>query len=197
MNNLPRIAITGGIGSGKSYVCKLLADRGIKVYDCDAAAKRIMATDTALQANLNAVVGEEVFIDGILQKPILAKFLLVSEANKQAINDVVHPAVAADFIASNYQWLESAILFDAKFNERINFDYIVCVIAPEDVRIERIAQRDGISHEQALQWIKRQMPQEVMEKKADFIIVNDGTSDLSTAIKSLLEAVSTLGNKNK
>lgn len=197
MNNLPRIAITGGIGSGKSYVCKLLADRGIKVYDCDAAAKRIMATDTALQANLNAVVGEEVFIDGILQKPILAKFLLASEANKQAINDVVHPAVAADFIASNYQWLESAILFDAKFNERINFDYIVCVIAPEDVRIERIAQRDGISHEQALQWIKHQMPQEVMEKKADFIIVNDGTSDLSTAIKSLLEAVSTLGNKNK
>lgn len=197
MNNLPRIAITGGIGSGKSYVCKLLADRGVKVYDCDAAAKRIMATDTALQANLNAVVGEEVFIDGILQKPILAKFLLASEANKQAINDVVHPAVAADFIASNYQWLESAILFDAKFNERINFDYIVCVIAPEDVRIERIAQRDGISHEQALQWIKHQMPQEVMEKKADFIIVNDGTSDLSTAIKSLLEAVSTLGNKNK
>lgn len=197
MNNLPRIAITGGIGSGKSYVCKLLADRGIKVYDCDAAAKRIMATDTALQANLNAVVGEEVFIDGILQKPILAKFLLASEANKQAVNDVVHPAVAADFIASNYQWLESAILFDAKFNERINFDYIVCVIAPEDVRIERIAQRDGISHEQALQWIKHQMPQEVMEKKADFIIVNDGTSDLSTAIKSLLEAVSTLSNKNK
>lgn len=197
MNNLPRIAITGGIGSGKSYVCKLLADRGIKVYDCDAAAKRIMATDTALQANLNAVVGEEVFIDGILQKPILAKFLLASETNKQAINDVVHPAVAADFIASNYQWLESAILFDAKFNERINFDYIVCVIAPEDVRIERIAQRDGISHEQALQWIKRQMPQEEMEKKADFIIINDGTSDLSAAIKSLLEAVSTLGNKNK
>ena len=197
MNNLPRIAITGGIGSGKSYVCKLLADRGIKVYDCDAAAKRIMATDTALQANLNAVVGEEVFVDGILQKPILAKFLLASEANKQAINDVVHPAVAADFIASNYQWLESAILFDAKFNERINFDYIVCVIAPEDVRIERIAQRDGISHEQALQWIKRQMPQEEMEKKADFIIVNDGTSDLSATIKSLLEAVSTLGNKNK
>lgn len=197
MNNLPRIAITGGIGSGKSYVCKLLADRGVKVYDCDAAAKRIMATDTALQANLNAVVGEEVFIDGILQKPILAKFLLASEANKQAINDVVHPAVAADFIASNYQWLESAILFDAKFNERINFDYIVCVIAPEDVRIERIAQRDGISHEQALQWIKRQMPQEEMEKKADFIIINDGTSNLSAAIMSLLEAVSTLGNKNK
>lgn len=197
MNNLPRIAITGGIGSGKSYVCKLLADRGVKVYDCDAAAKRIMATDTALQANLNAVVGEEVFIDGILQKPILAKFLLASEANKQAVNDVVHPAVAADFIASNYKWLESAILFDAKFNERINFDYIVCVIAPEDVRIERIVQRDGISHEQALQWIKRQMPQEEMAQKSNFIIINDGTSDLSAAIMSLLEAVSTLGNKNK
>ena len=197
MNNLPRIAITGGIGSGKSYVCKLLADRGVKVYDCDAAAKRIMATDTALQANLNAVVGEEVFIDGILQKPILAKFILASEANKQAVNDVVHPAVAADFIASNYKWLESAILFDAKFNERINFDYIVCVIAPEDVRIERIDQRDGISHKQALQWIKRQMPQEEMAQKSNFIITNDGTSDLSVAIMSLLEAVSTLGYKNK
>lgn len=196
MNKLPRIAITGGIGSGKSYICKLLADHGIEVYDCDAAAKHLMATNTALQEKLSEVVGKEVFKNGILQKPILAKFLLASDKNKQTINEVVHPAVAADFMASDYQWLESAILFDAKFDKRINFDFIVCVIAPEDVRIERITKRDNISREQAQQWINRQMPQEDMARMADFTIVNDGFTDLTATIE-LLKATIAINTSKK
>ena len=197
MNTHFKIAITGGIGSGKSYVCSKLAERGIKVYDCDAAAKRIITNDHTLQTKLSEVIGEEVVKNGVLQKPVLAKFLLASDDNKNIINDIVHPAIAADFMDSGYQWLESAILFESNFDKRVDFDLTVCVIAPEDVRIERIAQRDGISHKQALQWIKRQMPQEEMAQKSNFIIINDGTSDLSAAIMSLLEAVSTLGYKNK
>lgn len=197
MNTHFRIAITGGIGSGKSYVCSKLAERGIKVYDCDAAAKRIMTNDHTLQTKLSEVIGEDVVKDGVLQKPVLAKFLLASDDNKNIINDIVHPAVAADFMSSGYHWLESAILFESNFDKRVDFDLTVCVIAPEDVRIERIAKRDNISIEQAAQWLKSQMPQDEMAKKADFIIVNNGKSDLSTAIMSLLEAASTLGNKNK
>lgn len=197
MNKNPRIAITGGIGSGKSYVCNKLAERGIKVYDCDTAAKRIMTTETTLQAKLSKVVGEEVVKEGILQKAILTKFLLASDDNKKIINDIIHPAVAADFLASDYQWLESAILFESNFDQRVDFELIVCVIAPEDIRIERIAKRDNINKELAAQWIKCQMPQEEMVKKADFIIVNNRNSDLSAAINSLLETVSTIGNQNK
>lgn len=175
MNTHFRIAITGGIGSGKSYVCSKLAERGIKVYDCDAAAKRIITNDHTLQTKLSEVIGEEVVKNGVLQKPVLTKFLLASDDNKNIINDIVHPAVAADFMDSGYQWLESAILFESNFDKRVDFDLTVCVIAPEDVRIERIAKRDNISIEQAAQWLKCQMPQDEMAKKADFIIVNNGT----------------------
>lgn len=116
-----KIAITGGIGSGKSFVCRELAKRGIEVYDCDAAAKRLMRSDEQLQAALKLLVGDEVYADGVLQKPVLAQFLLASETNKLAVNDVVHPAVARDFEQSGKNWLESAILFDSGFVHRTLF----------------------------------------------------------------------------
>ena len=93
-----RIAITGGIGSGKSYVCRMLEQRGIVIYDCDAAAKHLMRTSGSLQRQLKELVGDEVYsADGVLQKCVLAEFLLANEANKQALNNVVHPAVAVDY----------------------------------------------------------------------------------------------------
>ena len=68
-----KIAITGGIGSGKSYVCRLLEQRGIEVYDCDAAAKRLMRISDKLQQQLKALVGDAVYsADGVLQKPVPA-----------------------------------------------------------------------------------------------------------------------------
>ena len=77
-----KIAITGGIGSGKSYVCRLLEQRGIQVYDCDAAAKRLMRTSPQLQQDLKRLVGDAVYsAEGELQKPVLAEFILASEAN--------------------------------------------------------------------------------------------------------------------
>ena len=137
-----KIAITGGIGSGKSYVCRILEKQGIRVYDCDAEAKRLMRTDARLQAGLKKLVGEQVYsAEGVLQKPVLAQFLLAGEANKQAVNDVVHPAVARDFEQSSYEWMESAILFDSGFYRRIHLDFVVCVTAPVPVRIQRIMQR--------------------------------------------------------
>ena len=85
---MQRIAITGGIGSGKSFVCRLLTERGISVYDCDAAAKRLMFTSLTLKAQLKALVGETVYdADGHLQKATLAQYLLQSEAHKQAVNE--------------------------------------------------------------------------------------------------------------
>lgn len=183
---MKKIAITGGIGSGKSYVCRILEKHGVKVYDCDAGAKRLMRSDLELQTRLKALVGTEVYDDaGRLQKPVLAKFLLASEANKQAINDVVHPAVARDFEQSDCDWLESAILFDSGFDKRTHFDYVVCVTAPIPVRLQRIMQRDHISQEKAQQWIDAVMPQEELAARSDFEIVNDGVTDLEEQIEVL------------
>ncbi len=181
-----RTAITGGIGSGKSHVCHLLAKRGIQVYDCDAAAKRLMRDDETLRQQLTQLVGEGTYINKVLQKAVLAKFLLASKANKQAVNAVVHPAVARDFMQSDYQWLESAILFDSGFDRRVPFDRIVCVTAPTDIRVERIMRRDNISREKALEWINCQMSQDEMARRSDFVITNDGKEDLEKQIDKLL-----------
>lgn len=190
-----KIAITGGIGSGKSYVCRLLEQRGIEVYDCDAAAKRLMRTSDKLQQQLKALVGDAVYsADGVLQKPVLAEFLLASEANKLAVNDVVHPAVADDFAASGKQWLESAILFESGFDRRIAFDHIVCVTAPRQVRIQRIVQRDNTTPERAAEWIDVQMSQQEVAQRSDFCIQNDGESDLQAQIDDILRQIS-INNK--
>ena len=182
-----KIAITGGIGSGKSYVCRILEKHGIRVYDCDAGAKRLMRQDADLQAGLKKLVSEEVYsADGILQKPVLAQFILAGEANKQAVNDVVHPAVARDFENSDCSWLESAILFDSGFNRRTHFDFVVCVTAPIPVRIERIMQRDHISQQKAQQWIDAVMPQEELIARSDFEIVNDGVRNVEEQVVNLL-----------
>lgn len=181
-----RVAITGGIGSGKSYVCKRLEAFGIRVYDCDAAAKRLMRTSSALQRDLCRLVGDDVYVDGVLQKQVLAKFLLASEDNKQAVNQIIHPAVARDFECSGYEWLESAILFDSGFDRRIHFDYILCVSAPLEIRIQRVMNRDGISREKTMEWISRQLPQEEVLKRANFEIVNDGMEDIDEQILIVL-----------
>ncbi len=186
------IAITGGIGSGKSYVCQLLEKHGIKVYDCDAAAKRLMRTSATLRQQLRQLVGPQVYRGCILQKRVLAEFLLASEANKQAVNEIVHPAVACDFIESDYQWLESAILFDSGFHRRVPFSFVVCVSAPEGVRVQRIMARDGISEAKALEWIHRQMPQEQVEGLSNFVIVNDGVAPLEPQVDHLIHQLDSL-----
>lgn len=183
-------AITGGIGSGKSFICRLLQDRyGIRVYDCDAAARRLMASSEALQKALNELVGEEVFRDHVLQKPVLSRYILASDAHKQAVNDIVHPAVAADFLSSGYTWLESAILFESGFYKRVRFDTTVCVTAPLEVRVARVMARDGMSRERALEWINSQMSQEEIICRCDIAILNDGVQPLDKQIETVVDDV--------
>ena len=172
-----KTGITGGIGSGKSYVCKLLAQRGIEVYDCDAAAKRLIRTSLHLRQQLKALIGS-------LDKAAISRFLLANEENQQAVNAIVHPAVFQDFEESGMLWMESAILFESGADKLV--DRVVVVTAPEEVRIQRVMQRDGITREKALQWLSCQWPQEQVIARADFEIVNDGQADLNSQIEKLL-----------
>lgn len=180
------IAITGGIGSGKSYVCQRLKARGIDIYDCDEGAKRLMRSSEDLKRRLTELIGPDTYVDGLLNKPVVAQFLLASEDNKQAINHIVHPAVMQDFYDSGMQWMESAILYEAHLEHYV--DYVVCVTAPENVRTERIMKRDGISRERALEWINRQMPQAEVAVRADYTIVNDGATDIDAQIEELMQS---------
>lgn len=178
-----RIAITGGIGSGKSFVCRMLAERGIEIYDCDAAAKRLMRTSRELRTKLTGLVGSNVYDGERLNKPVMAQFLLSSDENQRAVNAIVHPAVGEDFLRSGMKWMECAILFESGFDKLV--DYKICVVAPLEIRLQRIMQRDGLTRQKAMEWISKQMPQEEVSSKCDFVIVNDGVADLQQQIENL------------
>lgn len=173
-----KVGIAGGIGSGKSYVARRLALRGIRVYDCDSAAKRIMRSE-AIQQQLQALIGSKP------DKQALTQYLLQSDDHARAINAIVHPAVFADFERSGLEWLESGIMYESGANRYV--DRVVVVTAPEEVRLQRIMQRDAISRKQALQWLSRQWPQERVRQLADFEIVNDGLTDIDKQLNNILE----------
>ena len=181
-----RIALTGGIGSGKSYVAQLLRARGIEVFDCDASAKRLLRSSEPLMQSMRQLVGSHLYVDGRLQKQVLAAYLLASDENKQRINALVHPAVARDFEQSGCQWLESAIFFESGFDARVKIDKVVCVTAPLEVRIQRVMQRDALDRQKALGWIECQWPQERIRAMSHFEIVNDGVQDVSQQLNELL-----------
>ena len=175
-----KIGITGGIGSGKSYVCKHLQQHGVSVYDCDAAAKRLIRTSPTLQEQIISLVGS-------LDKADMSRFLLANAANQQAMNAIIHPAVFQDFETSGMQWMESAILYESGANRLV--DKAVVVTAPQEVRIQRIIERDGITRDKALQWMARQWPQDEVKRHADYEIVNDGKADIDNQIELLLESL--------
>ena len=125
---------------------------------------------------------------------MVARFLLASAENAKAIDDIVHPAVAADFIGSGMPWLESAILFQSGFDRRVPFHAVICVTAPEEVRLQRIMARDGISRQQAQQWVAKQWPQQDIVSRSDYEIINDGQQPLLPQIEQILNQVKTSCN---
>ena len=182
------LGITGGIGSGKSYVSDILRrEFGIPVYDCDKEAKRLTATDEEIRGKLVQLVGPEVFDGQVLNKKCLADFLFADAENASQVNAIIHPAVLKDF----QRWtgealvcLESAILFESGFNEYV--DKVLFVDAPEEVRLQRAMQRDTASREQVIARMKMQQP-ELHRSQADFVIDNSTTND--TRLLEQLRAV--------
>lgn len=182
-----KIGIAGGIGSGKSYVCQLLRHHGIEVYDCDSAAKRLMRTSPELRQQLTALIGNDCYQEGMLNKAVVARFLLASEDNAQTIDAIVHPAVFRDFEESGLQWMESGIMYESGADQFV--DRVIVVTAPIEVRLQRIIRRDGITREKALEWMARQWPQEEVRRRADYEIVNDGHADLEQQIDTIIHSL--------
>jgi len=176
------IGITGGIGSGKSYVSNLLSQKlDIPVYDCDAEAKRLTATSEEIRSQLIQLVGPEVFNGQELVRKRLADYLFSDPEHASKVNAIIHPAVLKDFqrwSVDNGQHsivaLESAILFESGFNEYV--DYVLFVDAPEEVRLRRAMQRDTATEEQIRARMQMQQP-ELHRKQADFIIDNNSNDD--------------------
>ena len=185
------IAITGGIGSGKSYVSVLLQAAGIPVYNTDNEAKRLMLSDEGIRQYLIALLGEGVYTDGALNKPMLASFLFAGPENAARINAIVHPRVKADFRrwmeeqeGQEIVGLECAILFEAGFADTV--DAVVTVYAPESLRVERAMKRDGATEAQIRARIAAQMDDEEKCRLSDYIIYNDGSISLENQLSALV-----------
>ena len=183
-----KIGIAGGIGSGKSYVCQRIRQQGFEVYDCDDAAKRLIRTSPEIRQQLTSLIGPEVYTDvegkPVLNKAVVAKFLLASESNAQAIDRIVHPAVFKDFVESGLQWMESALMFESGIYKLV--DKVIAVVAPQEVRIRRVMERDHISREKVLEWMNRQMDQKEIIQRADYVIINDGETDIDQQLKNII-----------
>ena len=189
-----KIGITGGIGSGKSYVCCLLETRGIPVFSCDDTARREMTANESLRSELRRLVSPHVYCsDGSLNKPIVRGFLQSSPDNAARLDEVVHPYVRkrwqewASAQDSEIVAMECALLFEAQFDNEV--DSTMLVSAACDVRVSRVMKRDGVDAETVKRWMEMQMPEEEKRKRADFIILNDGTQDLERQIDNVLNEI--------
>ena len=185
------LAITGGIGSGKSIISHCLRIMGIPVYDCDYEAKQLNNTHPDIRKALCSLIGNHVYqSDGLLNKSVLASFLFESPSHAEQINAIIHPIVKQHFTQwkehqhSTWIGIESAILYESGFESLA--DKVVTVSTPEEVRIQRAVLRDHSSSEAIQRRIACQISDEERCNRAQYTIYNDGNRAVLPQILDIL-----------
>lgn len=194
MVNNKTIGITGGIGSGKSIVARILRCNGFSVYDCDSEAKYLMKNDKNIKSSLQEKFGSKIYLsDGQLNKTLLSKYLFTDPEVRNFVNSIVHSAVRKDIKEKREKnegifFIESAILISGGISNICNEVWIV--EAPMESKIRRIANRDNISYEEILQRIKSQEEELELTKNTDSIrIINDNKHPILPLILSLVDKI--------
>lgn len=170
------VGLTGGIGSGKTSVLQLFKNRKIPVYIADLAAKKLMQSDTKLISQIIAIFGKQSYKKGRLNSPYLAKQVFGNSEKLKQLNTIVHPAVHLDFKEfikkqeASYLIYENAILFENGSDSLC--DVIITVVAPLDVRIERVIKRDKVTVQQVKDRMQHQWDEALKAEKSDFVIEN-------------------------
>lgn len=195
---IKKVALTGGIGSGKSTVCRLFALLGIPVYNSDKRAKELMSEDETIRHAIVELLGEEAYEGKTPNKGYIALQVFNNSDKLAALNAIVHPAVMRDFEqwatlhgkSVSYVMMESAIVFDAGLDKY--FDKTITVSAPEKMRVKRVAKRDGTTVQQISARIAAQMSDAERESKADFTITNDEKSLVWEQVLAIDKSLHTL-----
>lgn len=187
-----QIGITGGIGSGKSTVCRIFATLGIPIYDADSRAKYLMSNSEEIKNAVMQFFGENAYFEnGGLNRAYLAQEIFSDKQKAKVLEQIVHPEVAKDYqlwvqenkSKSPYLLKEAALMFETGGDKLL--DKIILVSASEGLRIKRVLSRDPQrSEEQIEAIIKKQMPESEKQKRADYIIDNNGDKEL---IKQVME----------
>lgn len=189
-----KVGITGGIGVGKTTVCKVFELLGIPIYYSDDAAKIVLETQDVKTKIIQAFSNDVLASDGALDKKKLATIVFTDKAKLTVLNSIVHPAVDTHF----KQWVsahtnapyiikEAAILFES--GASLAMDKVITVSAPLELKIQRAMMRDTATHEQIEERIKNQMSDDEKIKRADFVIYNDNQQLVIPQVITTHEAI--------
>jgi dephospho-CoA kinase len=189
-----KVGITGGIGSGKTTVCKQFEAKGIPIYYADDRAKKLMTSDKKVKAAIIDLFSKDAyFSNGRLNRKYLSSQIFQNKELLAKLNSIVHPAVKIDgekwfaMQTTHFAIKEAALLIEAGSYKEL--DKIIVVTCPEETRINRVMKRDSASKEDVERRIKAQMPETEKVKYADYVIVNDGVADLHSQIENIYESL--------
>jgi len=193
-HNILRAGITGGIGSGKTTVCRLFETLGIPVYYADYWAKWLLENDSDLVAGVKKEFGAEAYLDGKYNRPFIANIVFNDPEKLAALNALSHPALEkhsrqwhAEQSGVPYTLKEAAVMIESGSHRFL--DVLIVVTAPEDLRVQRVMERDGMEAEVVRKRMANQMPETEKTKLADFVIDNDGVHALIPQVWAIHQAI--------
>ena len=193
-----KVGLTGGIGSGKSTVSKILINEGFSVYNSDDRAKWLMNNDDNLKSNIISIFGDKAYLKEFLNREYISSKVFNDSSKLKELNNLVHPLVAIDYEnwlshqnSKDFVFKEAAILIESgAFKE---MDKIIVVSCPEKIRLERVLKRDGNSSESVKKRMQNQISEAEKIKYADFVINNFGSeSDLVLEVEFVISELKKL-----
>jgi dephospho-CoA kinase len=189
-----KVGITGGIGSGKTYVCKLLELMNFSVFYSDAEAKNIQNSDPEVRTKLIALFGDECYTEDGLNRKYLAEIIFGNPSAKKQLEEIIHPKVAEAFATwckekaatdDKIVFIESAILYESGFDKMV--DKVIMVYADEETRIERSIKRDAAERKAIEERIKNQSSDKSKCKKADFVLYNNPNDYINKQLLNIVK----------
>lgn len=183
------VGLTGGIGSGKTTVSKMFQEFDIPVYIADDEAKKLMVTSKFIKRKLIALFGDNVYVQGQLNKPLISQAIFNDKEKLKQMNAIVHPRVGQHFDRwvkkqnTPYVLKESAILFESGGADQC--DLIVTVTAPKEIRIERVLERDDSSKEKVESIMANQLGEKEKIAKSNFVIHNLNLEETQKQVREI------------
>jgi len=188
-----KLGVTGGIGSGKTSVCRVFNVLGIPVFSADSKARKIMESDESVIRRINSISGKDIYNNGILNRMELASLIFNDNTLLKKINSLVHPIVFNHFRlwekeqTAPYVILEAAILFESGASDLV--DTVATVVAPLEERVKRVIKRNNLSKEQVLERIRVQMDDDERIKLSDYVINNSENDMIIPAILQIHDEI--------
>ena len=193
---MKKIGITGGIGSGKSFIARIIERMGYPVYYSDVRSKELTNIHPVIRQGLIDLVGENVYFGGELDKKVLASAIFSNDEIRMKVNQLIHPIVRQDFEdwakaqTSDLIFNEAAILFETGAYR--NFDATILIYAPQELRLKRVLKRDIITKEEVIARMNNQMNDEEKLKMTPYSILNDGEIPVLKQLEEVIERLKIL-----